>query len=712
MRYRLFFLLFSVFVFAGLTSAVGQDTGVLDTVRYVPESSTWTINSAGDSLFSIEFFGWTDQVITALSLGFKIPTSTGGGTGHDDSLIVVDTFNYIMSTALPLPWSFSAVDSARYPGAQHSEFNGCLLGRIMPSFPLNTSSKIGDFFIKIPDPTLLPCEFDIALDSVFFPPAGSFKFSPSPGSGYAPEYVGATIHVVNNICAPPADPTIGLDSTSFNFVAVAGEADPSEQVLVVQNVGDGTLNWTASNLQPWLTLSPNSGVDDGPCSLYVSIAGLAAGLYEDTITVSDPVATNDPQKVPVFLTVLPPPPVIVLDPDSLTFEAVEGGANPPNQILLISNAVESTLEWTASDDALWLSLSPPSGTGDGACTLMVNIAGLSANVYTANVTISDPDAVNNPQVAKVALYIAEPPAEIDLDPDGFFFTVPEGGPNPQGQIMMITNTGGGTLDWTTTDDGAWLLPDPTSGVGDGACTLFVDVSGLAVGSYDAVVTVSDPAAVNDPQTADVNLIITDTTSGVLATVIEPDPAHIYLKFAIDPIMATVYLGNFGDGCGAGDVIDSTIRVNGSIHALATEILPSYPDFSGEVLAITISVTSFLDGYGVLYDTTINPYSVTGVCLDKGPFDVTGEVHLVGKYSQNPKKWIVPDDLVILPGDVDISGNIDIDDILSIVNFIFGGQPLPGSILRADTNCSHYIDLDDIMVLVNYIFGGGELPCSL
>jgi hypothetical protein len=711
MRYRLYLLLVSVIAIVGLSSAVGQDTGVMDTVRYVPESTTWTIDAAGDSLFSIELFGWTDQGITAFSLGFKIPTSTGGGTGHDDSLIVVDTFNYIMSTALPVPWSFSAVDSARYPGAKHSLYNGCLLGRIMPYFPPNTSSKVGDFFIKIPDPTLLPCEFDIAVDSVFFPPAGAFKFSPSSGSGYAPQYVGATIHVVNNICSPVEDPTIGLDPASFTFEAVAGEADPNVQVLNVQNVGEGTLNWTATNLQPWLTLSPNSGVDDGPCSLYVSIASLAAGLYEDTITVSDPAATNDPQKVPVYLTVLPPPPVIVLDPDSLTFEAVEGGPNPPDQILFISNAVESTLEWTASDDALWLALSPTSGIGDGACTLSVSITAIAAGIYSANVTVSDPDAVNSPQIAKVALYIAEPPPEIALDPDNFFFEVPEGGPNPLGQIMMITNTGGGTLDWTASDDADWLSLDPASGIGDGPCTLFVDVSGLGVGSYDAVVAVSDPAAVNDPQTADVNLIITDTTSGELATVFEPDPAHIYYKFAVDPIMATVYLGNFDENCGAGDVIESSIRINDSIPALSTEILPSHPDFVGEVLAITIPIAPFLDDYGALLDTTLNPYTVSGECVSVASFEVVGEVYLVGKYSQNPKQWIVPENEVVLPGDVDLSGNIDIDDIQTIVNYIFGGLPLPGSIIRADTDCSHSVDIDDIMVLVDYMFGGGPPPCS-
>ncbi len=716
MKSPVMILLVSLLVIVGVSTAFGQDTGTPDTCRFDPTAPVWNVDTEGDTLFTIELWGWTDQVILATSLGFEIRTSTGGGTGHDDSLIIIDTFTTTVSPAPNIVTiAFSVLNEGSFPPASHEGFNGCLIGLVnlfTPLIPVNTPVKLGDMRLRLLDPTQLPCSFDIIIDSTFYPPAGPFKYSPQTGSGYPPEFFGSTITVVNNLCAPPADPEIGLDpDTSFYFEAVAGETDPDVQVLNVSNIGEGTLNWTATNLQPWLTLSPSSGVDDGPCSLYVSIAGLSAGSYEDTITVSDPAATNDPQKVPVYLTVLPPPPVIVLDPDSLTFEAVEGGPNPADQVLSITNAVESTLEWTATDDALWLTLNPTSGTGDGATTLSVNIAGLAAGVYSASVTVTDPNAVNSPQVARVALYIAEPPPEIVLTPNGFFFEAPEGGPNPLGQIMMITNDGGGTLDWTATDDADWLNLVPASGVGDAPCTLFVDVTGLAVGSYDAVVTVSDPAAINDPQTVDVNLIITDTTSTELATIIEPNPQYVYFKFAIDPMMATIYVGNFGEDCGASDVIESSILINDSIPALSTEILTSYPGFDGEVLAITIPIAPFLDGYGILFDTTISPYTVIADCETEASIEVEGEVTLIGKSSQIPERWIAPPDLAIVPGDADLSGYVDIDDVMALIGYIFGGQSLPGSIVRGDTDCSHSVDLDDVIVIIDYMYGGGPSPCA-
>ncbi len=249
MKFAELFAIWMVLAVFFAVPAFAQDTGVLDTCRWIPDDTTWTIDSLGDSLFSIELFGWTDQSMTALSLGFKIPTSSGGGTGHDDSLIVVDTFIYTMSTSMPVPWGWSAVDSARFANAniRHSEFNGCLLGRIYPTFPPSTSSKIGDFIIKIPDPTVLPNEFDITIDSVFFPPAGSFKFSPSVGLGYAPQYVGATIHVIINI--NDADDNFGeIKPESYNLNQNTPNPFNPSTTISFYNEAKGHVNLAIYNL--------------------------------------------------------------------------------------------------------------------------------------------------------------------------------------------------------------------------------------------------------------------------------------------------------------------------------------------------------------------------------------------------------------------------------------------------------------------------------
>jgi hypothetical protein len=62
------------------------------------------------------------------------------------------------------------------------------------------------------------------------------------------------------------------------------------------------------------------------------------------------------------------------------------------------------------------------------------------------------------------------------------------------------------------------------------------------------------------------------------------------------------------------------------------------------------------------------------------------------------------------GDADESGGVDIDDVMFIINYIFGGGPAPDPIV-GNVNCLEAVDIDDIMYLINYIFGGGPVPCA-
>lgn len=65
----------------------------------------------------------------------------------------------------------------------------------------------------------------------------------------------------------------------------------------------------------------------------------------------------------------------------------------------------------------------------------------------------------------------------------------------------------------------------------------------------------------------------------------------------------------------------------------------------------------------------------------------------------------------LCGDCDMSGAVDIDDVVFLINFIFGGGPVPEPIESGDADCSENIDIDDVVYLITYIFGGGPEPCA-
>ena len=109
---------------------------------------------------------------------------------------------------------------------------------------------------------------------------------------------------------PPPSPVLSVSPNSISFSGQAGGTNPAAQTVNVSNTGGGTLNWTAAATQSWLGLSPGSGAAPASFSATANLAGLAAGNYSDTITVTSAGVSGSPQLVSVSLVVsaAPPPP--------------------------------------------------------------------------------------------------------------------------------------------------------------------------------------------------------------------------------------------------------------------------------------------------------------------------------------------------------------------------------------------------------------------
>jgi len=223
-------------------------------------------------------------------------------------------------------------------------------------------------------------------------------------------------------------------------------------------------------------------------------------------------------------------PAILALPSSLNFSA-NVGENPPNQTLQICNGGGYILNWSANitdGNVTWLSMSPTMGINLSAADcdstqVAVNVTGLTAGTYHANITISVPPppsapspqgslegaesaAINGvaPVVVPVTLNLGVP--EISASPTPLTFTTSEG-EDPPDQTLEICNTGTGTLNWNITDGAGWLSENPTSGsLGAGECedvTVSVDTTGMAAGDYTATITVTGSPTVSVP----VNLYI-------------------------------------------------------------------------------------------------------------------------------------------------------------------------------------------------------------
>ncbi len=104
------------------------------------------------------------------------------------------------------------------------------------------------------------------------------------------------------------------------------------------------------------------------------------------------------------------PTVTLIGLSATTFEysGTEGGENPPHQALSVYNGGSGTLNWEISGAPAWLTVSPSTGQSSGDANdvmLSVDIAQLSHGAYTAELVVSDPQAINSPQVVNVTLYV-------------------------------------------------------------------------------------------------------------------------------------------------------------------------------------------------------------------------------------------------------------------------------------------------------------------
>ena len=110
----------------------------------------------------------------------------------------------------------------------------------------------------------------------------------------------------------------------------------------------------------------------------------------------------------------------------------------------------------------------------------------------------DPDWENNQ---------SECTPEICVNRSHLNFGIDTSGPATSSQTFFISNSKEGYLNWVITDNVTWLNYSSESGIGPEVITVTFDVTGLSVGSYSAIIAVSDINASNSPQLINVTLNI-------------------------------------------------------------------------------------------------------------------------------------------------------------------------------------------------------------
>ncbi len=111
-------------------------------------------------------------------------------------------------------------------------------------------------------------------NSTDFPTANAYQSTYGGGSFDA---------FVAKISDTSTAPVLSVTPLTLSFIATQGGSSPAAKPISIQNAGSGTLTWTASKTQSWLSLDSTSGSAPATVNVSANASGMSAGTYTDTV---------------------------------------------------------------------------------------------------------------------------------------------------------------------------------------------------------------------------------------------------------------------------------------------------------------------------------------------------------------------------------------------------------------------------------------------
>lgn len=250
---------------------------------------------------------------------------------------------------------------------------------------------------------------------------------------------------------------------------------------------------------------------DHPIDAVVAVAGGVGKLY---------VSSSNSEKVKAFK--IDNYSLMKLSTATLSFTGTAGEGNPSGQALGLTSVDLAPIDWSAGVTQPWISLTAAGGSTPSTLGVGVNTAGLAAGSYSGSINIQETTGTVTTVPVKLTLsapYVENPPS-LSVSPVVIGFSGQVKGAQPESKAITISNSGGGTLNWTAAVgyEGSvgqtWLSIDKSSGSGTGNINLVVNISGLGAGEHRGSITVSAAGAQNSPQTVSVILALVSTTGTI------------------------------------------------------------------------------------------------------------------------------------------------------------------------------------------------------
>jgi len=302
-------------------------------------------------------------------------------------------------------------------------------------------------------------------------------------------------------------------------------------------------------------------------------------------------------------------PGLTATPSRIDLERDKSEAGWDTISVAIGNAGFGELDFSILPEDDWLTLSQSTGSTPDTIMVYVHSGALDYGLHQGEIRLIDMQ--HQDSTARIIVTVTITGPVIDIDADTLYFSAVIQAGSPPDQQIQIDNSGTGELNWHLSTATTWITLSAISGLAGESIDIGCDIAGLTTGEYDGFVVVSDPIALNSPETLFVHC---DLRSDLP-----------YLKATPAGVNVSLYA--------AESRTDSVLVTNGG---------------SGTIDWIASGASAWLDlvsSSGVDNDHIV--YSISGNSLDIGSYVDTITISDTGAFN-NPLH--VPVALTILAGD--------------------------------------------------------------
>lgn len=452
---------------------------------------------------------YTGRVTFASSTGTNIPvhitmevTPRPDHTGAD--LVVT-----------PPTFAFTAVDNGNNPGEQRINISNpgnqplhWSMGEKAPTVSVNQSlpltstmdwlevspqtgvvkpGEVVSIHLRVHTRSLLPAVY-----------SGVFTLTGAEGTLNTPQAIAVSLTI---------QPRCGITASTGQmiFQSKPGRAQESQQLALGVAPGCvGSMDWRATSLAPWLTITPAGGkiVERTELLTMVSVnsTGLKPGSHQGFLvflsdrrtqtvevrfSISSSSQRTEQDQAPSSASTATAPgstdtaqslSTISLSRTVLNFDVTQGDTLPASQSVILTNTGNTPLTWQAQEDQMWLRMATPTGSiasGDQSnLGFSVDSQALEPGIYHAQVTITVTDSTGspvagNPLSLSITLHVTQS-CSLSIEPTELSFQANLLTPESSEQQISIKSVGHCTqpVIWNAQvdeDSRAWLLVTPLSG---------------------------------------------------------------------------------------------------------------------------------------------------------------------------------------------------------------------------------------------------------